>query len=345
MYVRWIQACLQGRRAFVEVDGARSNWFPIERGGPQGSSLTPSVFITYHSDMDLLLQKCTSFYFADDLAATMAGHICAKYLDQCLDLERRLQFFFENLEYYSLLSVQPINYDKTEALWSARAWGMHEGPKFNLKCGGHPIKWCTSFKYLGYWISSKLGWSTMISKSVLKIRQRIGMINSCRLYGTTSREFRRVLFSCYVLPIFTWLFAIFPLFSEGQRLFLSKFYYTCLKRVLHIQQWSNFFFAFALNEVSLENRCTRYWIKYIRALESSTDGDLLIEQLIFNSHREAWLSGKQRIFGLRRSKRFVDHEAVLQKCFDWYDDNPLSDTIAQIQHDDVELLRDHPETF
>ena len=126
---------------------------------------------------------------------------------------------------------------------------------------------------------------------------------------------------------------------------ISVINYTCLKRVLHIQQWSNFFFAFALNEVSFENRCTRYWIKYLRALESSTDGDLLIEQLIFNSHREAWLSGKQRIFGLRRSKRFVDHEAVLQKCFAWYDDNPLSDTIAKIQHDDIELLRDHPETF
>ena len=66
--------------------------------------------------MDLLLQKRTSFYFADDLAATMAGHIGAKYLDQCLDLERRLKVFFGNLEHYSLLSVQPINYDKAEAL-------------------------------------------------------------------------------------------------------------------------------------------------------------------------------------------------------------------------------------
>ncbi|CAF4506572.1 unnamed protein product, partial [Rotaria magnacalcarata] len=35
----------------ILMDGTCSRWFPIKRGGPQGSSLTPSVFITYHSDM------------------------------------------------------------------------------------------------------------------------------------------------------------------------------------------------------------------------------------------------------------------------------------------------------
>ena len=156
---------------------------------------------------------------------------------------------------------------------------------------------------------------------------------------------RRVLFSSYVLPIFTWLFAIFPLFSEGQRSFLAKFYYTCLKRVLHLQHWPNFFFAFTLNEVSLENRCTRYWIKYLKALDSSKDGELLIEQVILNSHRKSWLSGRQRVMGLRRSRRFVDQESVLQKCLSWLDDNPHPDTIAQFPYDDIELLKAYPETF
>jgi hypothetical protein len=256
-----------------------------------------------------------------------------------------MKVFFDNLEFYSLLSVQPINYDKTEALWSARAWGVHEGPKFNLICGTHHIKWCTSFKYLGYWITPKLGWSNMISKSVVKIRQRISMINSCRVFGSTSPEFRKVLFSCYILPIFTGLFAIFPLFSKCQRSFLSRFYYTSLKRVLHCQHWSDFFFAFALNEVSLDNRCTRYWIKYLKGLANSIDGELLLEQFALNSHRDKWLKGDIKIRSLCRSKRFCDHESVLGKCLSWYEDNPLPDTIAQISYDDIELLEAYPETF
>ena len=126
----------------------------------------------------------------------------------------------------------------------------------NLECGEHPIKWCTSFKYLGYWIRPKIGWSLMIRKSVLKIRQRMDIINGCRIFGATSIEFRRILFSSYVIPIFTWLFAIFPLFSDCQRQYLSHFYYTCLKRVTHNQQCEDLLFAFLAKEISLDNRCT-----------------------------------------------------------------------------------------
>jgi len=344
-FVNWIFAWLIKRRAFVEIHGVRSSWFPIERGCPQGSSLSPSIFITYHSDMDLFLQKCSSFYFADDLAASLSGHIGIKYTQQCLDLERRVKVFLDNLEYYSLLSLQPINYEKTEALWSARAWGIHEGPKFSLTCGNFPLKWCTLFKYLGYWFSPKLGWSLMINKTVLKIRQRIGMINSCRLFGTTSIELRRVLFSCYVLPYFTWLFAIFPLFTECQRGFLSHFYFTCLKRTLHCLHWDDSFFSFVFKELSLENRCTRYWVKYLKALSASIDGDLLVEQLVLNDHRKEWLTGMNRIFGIRRSSRFIDYESVLSKCLDWTEDNLQLNSIPQFPPDDIELFLSFPETF
>jgi hypothetical protein len=49
------------------------------------------------------------FFFADDLAAVIAGQIGIRYTDQCIDLERRLPSFFDHLEYYSALAVQPIN--------------------------------------------------------------------------------------------------------------------------------------------------------------------------------------------------------------------------------------------
>ena len=103
-----------------------------------------------------------------------------------------------------------------------------------------------------------------------------------------------MLFGCYVLPYFTWLFALFPLFSECQRSYLSHFYYTCLKRVLRCQHW---------------------------------------------------LDGERRVAGLSRSKRFIPHTAVLGKCLNWMDDNPLIDTIALIESDDIELMETHAESF
>ena len=127
-YLAWIEAWLLNRRGFIEINGRKSRWFSIEKGGPQGGVLTPCLFITYHYEMGQFLSWCSSHFFADDLAAIVSGQIGKRFTDQCLDLEKRLKLFLNQLEYYSPLSVQPINFSKTEALFSARAIGL---PKFD----------------------------------------------------------------------------------------------------------------------------------------------------------------------------------------------------------------------
>ncbi|CAF1355700.1 unnamed protein product, partial [Rotaria sordida] len=74
-FLNWIKAWLFNRRAFIEIKGEKSRWFPIDRGGPQGSIFTPALFITYHSDLTGFLNICSSFLFADDLAAVLGGKI------------------------------------------------------------------------------------------------------------------------------------------------------------------------------------------------------------------------------------------------------------------------------
>ncbi len=71
-------------------------------------------------------------FFADDLACVIGGRMGVKYSSQCLDLERKLKKLFDYLKYYAVLSVQPINYNKTELLWSARAVG---NPTFDISLG------------------------------------------------------------------------------------------------------------------------------------------------------------------------------------------------------------------
>jgi len=135
----------------------------------------------------------------------------------------------------------------------------------------------------------------MIQKTVGKIRQRVNMVNSFRLNGHTSLRLKRALFSCYVLTIFRWLFPIFPLFSEKQRNDLSHFYYTCLKRIYQNLEWTDSFFAFAMSEISFEDRCFRYWERYLNALSETTDGQLILEQANLNLHRTAWLNKQLQI--------------------------------------------------
>jgi len=108
-YVRWIESWLENRSGFIEINDTRSRAFRICRGGPQGSCLTPAIFITYHSDMWSYIENSIPNFFADDLACVIGGRIGAKYSLQCLDLERTLNKLFHYLEYYTILAVQPVN--------------------------------------------------------------------------------------------------------------------------------------------------------------------------------------------------------------------------------------------
>ncbi len=139
------------------------------------------------------------------------------------------------------------------------------------------------------------------------------MVNSFPINGHTSQKLKRALFSCYVLPIFMRIFVIFPLFTEKQRNHLSHFYYTCLKRIYRNIQWSDSFFAFIMNEISLEDRCYRYWERYFNALAKSTVGLLMFEQANHNLYRTAWINKQLRIKSLHISKRFVKHDSTLEK--------------------------------
>ncbi|CAF1168797.1 unnamed protein product [Rotaria sordida] len=97
-----------------------------------------------------------SFFFADDLAAVLAVQMGIKFTEECIDLERRLHTFFEQLELHSILAVQPINYTKTQIMFSARAV-CYPNPLPVILCGDYIIEWVSEFKYLGYWITTKLG--------------------------------------------------------------------------------------------------------------------------------------------------------------------------------------------
>jgi hypothetical protein len=249
-YTKWILRWLEGRRGFVEIGNCRSDWFRNSIGGPQGGILTPNIFISYYADMPQFLSYASSHFFADDLAAIIAGNIGSKYSTQCLDLERKTKIVFDQLEVYCTLAEQPVNYDKTVALCSTRAIG---GPEFVIDHKDRSINWSKGFLYLGYEICPKLGSSKMIFSTKLKIRQRITRMISFRLLGMSSCAVRKAVFNAHVLPPFTCLFPIYPSFSERQRADLEHFYFTCIKRIRQCASWNDELVAFAFDERSLRD--------------------------------------------------------------------------------------------
>jgi hypothetical protein len=177
----------------------------------------------------------------------------------------------------------------------------------------------------------------MISTFKATIRERIAIVKSCRMFGTSSPTLRRILFSTYVMPLFTWLFAIFPLFTDCQKDDLSHFYFTCLKRTLEVFHWNDFLFSALFEEKTLDNLCYSYWERYRKVLNSSLDGSLLFEQLAWNTFREQWLDGNFVVKWVYRSRRLIPHLSIIRKCLRWVE-NTNEDSIPLISDPDFDLL-------
>ena len=229
-------------------------------------------------------------------------------------------------------------------MFSARAVG-YPNPIPQLRCGDHSIEWISSFKYLGYSLTTEMEWENIIGIIRLKTCQRTALINSFRLSGTSSVQLRRVLFSTFVLPHFTWLFGIYPLFTDNQRMELNHLYFTLLKRIYRCQYWEDLFFSAIYNERTLDDLCFTYWEKYLKKLSKSVDGYLLLEQSELNAHRSNWVEGARRIHCLYRSKRFVPHVSVFGQALRWMEIHGTSDSVVELKEEDLGCFALFPESF
>ena len=64
--IKWVRSYLKDRKQMVTVCGKTSNTLTTNIGTPQGSRLSPLLFICLLADMDLWTEKSKLSNFADD---------------------------------------------------------------------------------------------------------------------------------------------------------------------------------------------------------------------------------------------------------------------------------------
>ena len=126
-----------------------------------------------------------------------------------------------------MLTLTSESVSCTALMWTAKAIGY---PNFELTLGENRINRVGGFSYLGYHLTSKLGWEKMIMTYKKRIIEQVRVVRSCRIAGTSSLSLRHVLFTTFVKPLVTWLCCLFPLLTDRQRDELGHFYFTCMKR-------------------------------------------------------------------------------------------------------------------
>ena len=195
------------------------------------------------------------------------------------------------------------------------------------------------------WLTTKLGWGNILRQIRVTVRQKTALVHSFRFSGTSTTQLRRVLFSVFVLPHFTRLFAICPLFTDTQRADLSHLYFTLLKRIYHYQYWEDLLFSSIYNEKTLDDHCYRYWEKYLNSISKTRAGYLLLEHVELNAYRSKWQCGESSIRSLHKSKRFVEHMNVLGQAIKWMGAHETKDSVIECNIDELLCFACFPETL
>ena len=164
--MKWIKSYLENRTQMVSVSGKMSTAQEIRIGTPQGSRLSPLLFICLMADLDLCVQNSILSNFADDTQSI----IVSDNRDEAIETTKKeannvIEFFKNN----NLVN----NADKAALLYNSKG----KGEIITLEnIGGEELKSTYSEKLLGLHINSDFSWNTHVEKISIELKKRIGLL-------------------------------------------------------------------------------------------------------------------------------------------------------------------------
>jgi ribonuclease HI len=192
-YVRFARNFLSGRKTTVEVNNTMSNTFILKEGLPQGSSISPLLFLIFINDIGVNLRDDTiASLFADDTSIGVHGgkdRVKAQEL-----MQEEVDKVIEWADQWKMT----INGDKTKALvisssTADTAWEPE------LRAGPDAIKTVNSYRFLGVTVDNGLRFNEHMELLLDKCRRRVNIIKclAWRDWGN-SLEVQRTLYLQYV---------------------------------------------------------------------------------------------------------------------------------------------------
>ena len=164
--IKWIESYLSNRTQFVEVSGKRSSDQEINIGTPQGSRLSPLLFIILMADLDLWTVSSTLSNFADDTQSIIISDNRKNLLETASsEANDVINFFRSN----GLVN----NADKAAVLYNGK--GKSEIITVE-NVGGENLVSTYSEKLLGLHINADFVWSTHIDKLSIELKKRVGLL-------------------------------------------------------------------------------------------------------------------------------------------------------------------------
>nr|CAI5857045.1 unnamed protein product [Callosobruchus analis] len=185
--LQWLNSFLNDRSLFVVVEGCSSDVFPINAGVPQGSVLSPTLFLLYINEL-LEITSNPVYSFADDstLVSCMEPgkplhprrlHVCGTITPL-----RSTQISGRSLS--GLVNKVQFNVQKTQTTTLTRK-SLVGLPSVEME--GRPMVESPAVKLLGINISNNMSWHDHVVSIAKTASQKLGVLFRCRkLYAAAA---------------------------------------------------------------------------------------------------------------------------------------------------------------
>ena len=168
--LKWMKSYLSNRKQFVEVSGKRSSEQEMNIGTPQGSRLSPLLFIILMADLDLWTENSNLSNFADDTQSIIVSDDRKNLLETAaIEANSVISFFNSN----GLVN----NADKAAVLYNSK--GKSEDITIE-NVGGENLASTYSEKLLGLHINADFQWTTHVDNLSIELKKRTGILRRIR---------------------------------------------------------------------------------------------------------------------------------------------------------------------
>lgn len=187
--VQWIASFLSDRHTKIVIDGHESGEYPVETGVPQGSPLSPILYIFYNSD---LIEQCNS---GEDTSAT--GYIddaaVLAWGDTTEETCAKLEAALEKASHWAATHASKFAPEKFQLTHFTRSLTRIDKTR-PIKTGWGDITPEATCKYLGVTLDSKLQWKAHIEEIRRKTTKTVNALSSLgsSTWGVSLLDMRKI---------------------------------------------------------------------------------------------------------------------------------------------------------
>src|ERR1043165_2452631 len=169
----WVESFLSNRTFQVKVGAELSNKFIQQNGTPQGSVLSPLLFLLMINDIRTGVNGVEVSLFADD-SAIYLGHRNIK------TLQNKIQSSINLIQNWCNENGFKISINKTTGVLFSKRNNL---ARINIKIDQKQIKMENKVKFLGVIFDSKLTWKPHIDYIIDKCKKKVNLIRAISCYG------------------------------------------------------------------------------------------------------------------------------------------------------------------